>query len=198
MRFAYNLLPQLTAASKVGGLSRVNSVLAAGMEAKVDLNDLSLKSNYSLMSCARHAQTMNSFAAEELAAATPGTTFIHAYPRFVKTGLAKNIHGITKYGLEAMSFLLTPMSIPLGQSGERHLYAATSKTYPPFSKPDESAVTGSTGVKGSGAYLISWDGKPSGNDAILKDYRAQGVGKQIWEHTLHVFDKVCGKDGGKY
>ena len=106
--------------------------------------------------------------------------------------------GITKHALNAVAFLLTPVATPIGQSGEQHLYAATSKTFPPLSKPDDSAVVGSTGVKGSGAYLLSSDESPCGKDAILQEYRAQGVGKQIWAHTLDVFDKVCRQDGGKF
>ena len=58
--------------------------------------------------------------------------------------------------------LLRPFSVPLDKSGERHLYATTSSNYPPMTNPDGSAVISGAGVRGSGAYLLSWDGSPCG------------------------------------
>ncbi|MCJ1387998.1 hypothetical protein MMC18_000842 [Xylographa bjoerkii] len=198
IRFATNFLPQLLNASKSGGLSRVISVLAAGREANLILDDLSLKAHYSLSSCATHACTMNSLAVEELAAANPVTTFIHAYPGIVKTNIGRGLGSVMKFTAESLALLLRPFSVPLGESGEWHLYAATSMSYPPKAKPDDSAVVGSASGKGGGAYLISWDGSPCGKDKIMKEYREQGVGKQIWDHTIDVFNKICGKDGGRF
>ncbi|MCJ1382097.1 hypothetical protein MMC17_005209 [Xylographa soralifera] len=198
IRFATNLLPQLINASKSGGLSRVISVLAAGREGNLVLDDLSLKTHYSLSSCATQACTMNSFAAEELATANPGTTFIHAYPGIVKTNIGRGLGSVMKFAAESLTMLFRPFTVPLGESGERHLYAATSTSYSPKAKPDDSAVVGSAGVKGSGAYLISWDGSPCGKDKTMKEYREQGIGKQILDHTQDVFNKICGKDDGKY
>lgn len=64
MRFVANLLPQL---SKVNNnndtspsLSRVISIFEAGGEATLNLDNLPLKTNYSLRNCAKHAITMNS------------------------------------------------------------------------------------------------------------------------------------------
>ena len=162
------------------------------------LDDKSLKNNYNIMTCLNHATTMNSFAAEELAKANPGTTFIHAYPGLVKTNIAQGFGPTLRFIMKGVTTALTPFAVPLQESGERHLYAATSKVYSPRAKTEESAVSGIDGVKGSGAYRLSWDGSVVGKDKILKEYRTQGVGKQIWEHTLEVFEKVCGKDGGKW
>lgn len=199
MRFAVNLLPQLTRAANAGRLSRVVSVLSAGSENNIFLDDLALKQHYSLRSCINHGSTMNSFAAEELAAANPGTSFIHAHPGIVKTNIAQGFGTVLKVALDV--FFLTvarPWTVPLQESGERHVYAATSKSYPPLAVPDESAVVGSTGVKGSGAYLLRWDGTPCGAADVMTRYRSQDVGNQIWKHSLDVFDRVCGKGNGKY
>ena len=198
IRFATNLLPQLTNVSKSGGLSRVVSVLAAGREGNLIIDDLSLKKHYSVSSCATHACTMNSFAVEELATANPGTTFIHAYPGIVKTNIGRDLGSIMKFAAESLMVLFRPFTVPLGESGERHLYAATSTNYPPKAKPNDSAVIGSAGIEGSGAYLVSWDGSPCGKDKTMKEYRDQGMGKQIWDHTLEVFNEICSKDDGKY
>ena len=194
-----NLLPLLTKASEEKQLSRMITVLAAGTEGRCNLDDLSLKKNYSIGACATHAGTMNSLFVEDLASKYPGTTFIHAYPGFVKTGLVRNHGFFMQLGVSALTTVIKPWMVPLDQSGERHLYAATSPAYPPqIASQKDGAVVGSAGIAGSGAYLISWDGSPNSKEKIMNEYREQGVGKKIWDHTMDVFDKVCGTEAGKY
>lgn len=141
---------------------------------------------------------MNTLAAEELAKANPGISFIHEYPGLVKTNIAQGFGPIMRVIMNGALTVFSPFAVGLQESGERHLYAATSNVYPPSSKSNESAVPGADGVKGSGAYRLNWDGNVAGKDGILKEYRSQGVGKKIWDHTLEVFEKVCGKEGGKW
>ncbi|KAJ5814615.1 hypothetical protein N7474_006392 [Penicillium riverlandense] len=191
MRFLVNLLPQLTNAGTSNQLSRTISVLSAGHEGKLLVDDLPLKNNYSLRNCANHATTMNSLAMEELAASHPATSFIHAYPGGVNTGLLDKMLG--RFGSNALAFLASPWMVPLDQSGERYLYAATSSTYPSRDRKADDAVSGSDGTKGSGAYLLSWDGSVTGNQKILNGYRSDGTRKTVWEHTLGVFESVCGR-----
>lgn len=200
MRFAFNLLPQLNQAAESGGLSRVVSVLAAGKENNIFLDDLALKKNYGMRSCLNHAATMNSFAAEELAAANPRTTFIHSEPGLVRgTHLARGLGPILQAVSDAFMFVLTPFALSFQESGERHLYESTSNSYPSLSSiSEESTVIGSNGVKGSGAYLLSWDGAPCGATSIMQKYRSKDAGKLIWKHTLEVFERVCGNENGKY
>ncbi|KAK2760200.1 hypothetical protein FQN54_002267 [Arachnomyces sp. PD_36] len=198
LRFVHQLLPQLNQASAAGRLSSVLSVLGAGNEGKMYLDDMSLKKNYNIVNCLRHATMMNSFAAEELAKAHPGTKFIHAYPGVVKTNIAQGFGAIMRPVMRAVMALSTPFTVDIKESGERHLYAATSNVYPPSAKAGGDAVSGIDGAKGSGAYRLNWDGSVVGKDSLLKEYRSQGVGKKIWDHTLEVFEKVCGKDGGKW
>lgn len=198
MRFAFNLLPQLTHAAESGGLSRVVSVLAAGKENNIFLDDLALQKNFNFRSCMNHSATMNSFAAEELAAANPRTSFIHSDPSFVKTNISRDFGPVVKVVADAFLFFAKSWAVPLQESGERHLYEATSNSYPPLSISEESTVIGSNGVKGSGAYLLSWDGASCGKVEIMEKYRSQDVGKQIWKHTLGVFESVCGNENGKY
>ncbi|KAF2502941.1 NAD(P)-binding protein [Lophium mytilinum] len=196
-RFAQNLLPQLTAAATSDPLSRVVSVLDPMIRSNLVLDDLSLKTHFSLSNCAAHACGFSDFAAEELAAANPNTSFIHAYPGLVNTGLANTFGPILRVGATILMAALKPFAVPLTESGERHLYAATNQAYAPKAKAGEDAALGSDGVKGSGAYWLSWNGERMDSDR-LKGYRAQGLGKTIWAHTLEVFDKICGTEGGKY
>lgn len=162
------------------------------------LDDMSLKNNYNVLNCMTHATTMNSLAAYELAKANPGISFIHTYPGVVKTNIAQGFGPVLRFIMNGALAVFSPFMVALGESGERHLYAATSNVYPPSAKANESAVTGIDGVKGSGAYRLNRDGDIVGKDGILKEYRSQGVGKKIWDHTLEVFEKVCGKEGGKW
>lgn len=162
------------------------------------IDDMSLKNNYSMLNCLKHATTMNSFAAEELAKANPGTSFIHTYPGVVNTNIAQGFGPVMRTIMSGAMTVFSPFTVGIQESGERHLYAATSNAYPPSAKTGDSAMSGIDGLKGSGAYRLNWNGNVVGKDKILKEYRSQGVGKKIWDHTLEVFEKVCGQEGGKW
>lgn len=142
---------------------------------------------------------MNSFAAEELAKTNPKTSFIHSSPGIVKTQIAAGFGPVIHTALNIFVAVIKPWTIPLQESGERHLFQATSNMYPPSAIAQETAVAGSNGVKGSGGYLLGSDGVPNGAVAMLEIHRSQGVGGKIWQHTLNVFEKVCGKEeAGRY
>ena len=199
MRFLYNLLPQLTNAANAGtapgqrGLSSVLSVLDARGNAPLILNDLSLKENYSLRNCANHAITMTSLSMEELAASHPATSFVHAYPGLVKTSLVRDNGSLMKLALNAMFFLLTPMNVPLEESGERHLYAGTNPSFAPRdSTRGEGVAIGSDGVQGSGSYLVGSDSATVSNQKVLEGYRADGTRASVWKHTLDIFKGIRG------
>ncbi len=191
MRFAYNLLPQLTAASKESNsLSRVVSVLSAGHENRIFEDDLELKTHFSLKNAADHAITMNSFAAEELARQNPGTTFIHAFPGFVNTKYM-NRHGYWAGIMgTAIYALFKPWSVPIIESGERHLYASTAAKFSPRCESNPNAAQGSDGTVGSGAYLLHWNGDITGKPKLLAEMRGKGLREKIWEHTLDIFKRA--------
>jgi hypothetical protein len=192
--------------------SRVLTVLDAGGEGQLHLSDLSLKTHYSLSNCATHAITMTSLAITELAATHPATAFMHSYPGAVNTGITRNMHPVLRSvvgGLYATVF--RAWTVPLEESGERHLFAATNTLYYPpaaaasteteneSSSNSTTPATGADGKPGSGAYLLHWDGSTATKTAkLLQEYRSAGVGKRVWEHTLEVFEKICGSQDGKY
>lgn len=201
MKFTTNLMPLLSKAAQITpGLSRVVSVLSAGSEGKLHLDDLSLKTHYGMKACADHATTMNSLAIAQLASRNPNTTFVHTCPGPVKTNLDRDLGPLGRFAVSLIFTAASWWAVPIDQSGERHLFAATSMRYPPKSAnvSTEEVEKGADGVRGSGAYPLSWDGSYSQNEKVMKDYRSQGIGQQIWEHTLDVFNKVCGTGGGKY
>ncbi|KAK3172250.1 hypothetical protein OEA41_005570 [Lepraria neglecta] len=197
MRFTQQLLPLLQAASPQ--LSRVVSVLSPGEESLTSfhLDDLGLKNNFSLRTAACHAIIMTDFAFEEMAKQHPTTSFVHAYPGIVKTGFNKEAGFAMKTAVNAAYVLFAPWKVNIQESGERHLYAATSAAYPAKSGNEggvdmgnEKVMKGSTGEIGSGAYLIGSDGEFRANEKALKELRSKGAGQQIWEQTLHTFDTV--------
>ncbi|KAL4979750.1 hypothetical protein BDW66DRAFT_95666 [Aspergillus desertorum] len=182
MRFISNLLPQLTTAANSNGdgkgLASVVSVLEAGGEGTIHLDDLELKNNYSLRNAAKHAITMTSLSLEELAKANPAVSFIHSFPGVVKTGVGRDMGVIGRTAVNALYLLAKPLSVPLDESGERHLFAASGL-------PKTAANPGKP-------YLVNWNGEPRGNEKVLSEYREKKTGETVWKHTLDLYQRVLG------
>ena len=195
MRFAQQFLPLLQAASPQ--LSRVVSVLAPGEEAALDFDNLDLKQNFSLRNAAANAITMTDFTFEEMAKKNPPVSFVHAYPGVVKTGFTKEA-GFAVRAASQLAFKLLA-SVGIEESGERHLYAATSAAYPPrdgekggVEVTDGMVKKGSAGEMGSGAYLIGSDGELRAKETVLEKLRSEHAGPKIWEHTMKMFESIRG------
>lgn len=197
MRFIFNLMPQLEAGGKAGELSRVLSVLAAGSEGDVNMDDLDLKKGFTLHACLAHCVIMTDFMVEELAKKYPLTSFSHSYPGTIKTGIANQLTGPVRLAVKVLYAVMTPWILNVRESGERHVFQITSAIYPSRSGgvgipiPEGMGVMiGSDGTPGSGAYLLDWDGKATGDVEKLRRYRAQNAGPRIWEHTMAVFKRA--------
>jgi NAD(P)-dependent dehydrogenase (short-subunit alcohol dehydrogenase family) len=204
MRFVVDLMPNLTAAADAGQLSRVNSVLAAGSEGDVRVDDLDLRHNFTLHAALAHCTVFTDFMMEEFAKRYPGTTFMHSYPGTVKTGIANQLNGPIRLAVKVMYAVMTPWILNVQESGERHFFQLTSMCYPSKKwqgascRGDSDApgipvearldvMEGSDDVKGSGAYLLDWDSKPAGDERVLGKYRAMDFGPRVWEHTMKMF-----------
>lgn len=190
-------MPQLTVASDAKELSRVLTVLAAGSEADIDLDDLDLKKNYTLHSCLSHCVMMSDFMMEELAKRYTQTAFSHSYPGTVKTGIVNSLSGPIRLGVKVLYAVMTPWILNFRESGERHFFQITNSMYKAAGGAaglplvdDLQTATGMDGIQGSGAYLLDWDGRPSGDEAIIKKYRELNAGRRIWEHTMTVLKRV--------
>ena len=196
IRFTQQLLPLLQSASPQ--LSRVVSVLAPGQESTIDFDDLDLKHNFSLRKAAAHAVTMTDFAFEEFATKNPTVSFVHSYPGGVKTGFFKESAFVIQAMMRLAFTLMSPWTIPIQESGERHLYAATSAAYPP--KAGEGGVEvgdgevkkGSAGEIGTGAYFIGSDGEMRASAKVLKELRSKDAGAKVWAHTMKLFENIRG------
>jgi NAD(P)-dependent dehydrogenase (short-subunit alcohol dehydrogenase family) len=198
MRFTQNLLPLLEAAEHQPG--RVISVLGGGFEGNINADDLDLKHNYNIVSCAMHSVTLTSLAMEHLAA-SHRASFVHVYPGLVGTKIYTNsfprsLAAVYNYGMWPLMY---PFSVNLEESGRRHLFHATSEHYS-ASAVDKSDVTvtrdgdgvaiGSDGVLGSGAYLMNWKGETSAAGKKMQKLRAQGMARKVWEHTADLLSRT--------
>ncbi|KAF7712872.1 Uncharacterized protein PECH_001845 [Penicillium ucsense] len=205
MRFIYNLLPLLREAARQRALSdgtrlsRVVSVfdpmvsIRAGGSGTLDFSDLSLKKTFSLQRCGAHASLMGNFLLECLAHLQPQTSFTHTYPSGVATGILREVPA-GRFLSALMTPILKPFMVPLEESGERHLYAATSPRYPPKIEgmtPKEDACLGSDGTKGSGCYWVSWDGEEFPVNKKMEITRQQDAAERVLQHTEEVFNQIC-------
>lgn len=197
MRFILNLMPQLSAAGHAGEISRANTVLAAGSEADINMDDLGLTKNFTLHAALAHCVMMTDFMIEALAEKYPFTSFSHSYPGTIKTGIANQLSGPVRLAVKVLYAVMTPWILNVQESGERHVFQITSSVYPSRSgtvgvpAPEGmEVITGMDGVKGSGAYLLDWDGKATSDQEILNKYRDMKAGPKIWEHTMEIFRRA--------
>lgn len=94
--------------------------------------------------------------------------------------------------------------VPTEESGERHVFLATSAKYPAGTNgaatsgvplpAGVSVANGTTGKTGSGVYSIDWDGESTGPkvEELLVKLRAEGVGEKVWQHTQEEFNRITG------
>lgn len=209
MRFITNLLPILTAAALADGpnsmanLSRVVSVLdphvsvRAGGSGTLDFSDLSLTRTFSLARCGAHASLMGDFFLEGMAQRHPQTAFVHAYPSGVATGLLRELPAAGTL-TAVLGTLLSPFMVPIQESGERHLFAATTDRFPPKaigSTREGEVAVGSDGTKGSGCYWSNWNGEVFPANMKLEKTRNQGAVEKVIQHTEDIFASCLRKKG---
>lgn len=198
MRFAQKLMPLLEAAEPAPG--RVISVLGGGFEGNINPDDLDLKKGYNILSCAMHSVTMTSLAMEHLAASRRAS-FVHVYPGLVGTNIYTNsfpspLAAVYNYGMWPLMY---PFSVNIDESGERHLFHATSERYPSNTigndrrlpaRGELDPAIGSNGTFGSGAYLMNWKGDTSEAGKKMQKLRKEGMAERVWEHTTNLLDRT--------
>lgn len=202
MRFINQLQPLLDKAATSNTLSRVVAVLdpQPGLGSAPNLADLDLKKGFSLKSCMTHASSMTNLMFYHLASKNTGTSYVHAFPSVVETGVGRDAFGKWEPLAKPFLWIITKaMEVKPVESGERHLFAATSPTFTPkaSSASVEEAAIGSNGVKGSGSYLLNWNNDVLADKAAAKKMRDEGGEKKVFDHTEEVFRKVC-EESGKY
>ena len=201
-RFIQNLLPLLSAPPT----SRIVSIHAAGNEGKLNESDLELAHSFSLQAATVHTATMNTLALAEIAATHPSISCLHIFPGIVKT---KALDIFAEDWVPALRLLWAYVVLPitkvftvsLSESGQRHLFHATSARYKPTAKPGAgvalprgiTVAKGEDGREGTGCYILNYDGETIGDQKLFDEYRRREMGKKIWQHTDEVFNRVLSK-----
>lgn len=207
MRFVLRLLPLLLASPLA---AHVVSVYAAGMEAKLFPEDLSLRDpqNYTFSNQRSHVVWMTTFFMETLAEKyRHQLSLTHIYPSLVMTNKGFDVDMVPSWFKVIWRFLVKPLvgpfSVPPGESGERMIFLATPR-FPArqtagkgiFDKGSKSTITnvdiavGSDGTRGSGAYRANWNGETIPDKQAYKRVREQGMATKIWDHTMAAFDTI--------
>ena len=203
-RFITNLLPLLRRASS---LRRVVTVAAGGLEGPLDPTDIPAR-QVALGRVRGHLSTLIDLGLEAVAQRAPEVSFVHDYPGIVNTPLFRHMDGIFGLVMRTAIALLGPwICVPVTESGERHLYLATSAKYPPATTGGVGpgscvplgdgidVAQGTTGVVGSGVYAVQWDCEHGSHSSqrLLAQYRDQGVVEDIWRHTESEFKRITGR-----
>ena len=179
LRAVQRLLPLLNKAPS----PRVVSILAAGMEAPLNEDDLDLREskNWSVWNASLHACTMGTLALERLAYENPHLSMVHCHPGAVATpGLAHS----TKNGLK------TPTPITQDEGGQRALFLSTNDRY--AVQPGLVPVPEGLEVlprSGGGMFLVGPQGEIKDSEKVLAPMRQRGVDKQVWSFTQEMFSK---------
>ena len=153
-----------------------------------------------------HSSSMVTLALEALAGKAPDVSFVHDCPGVVKSGIAR---GTTGAMWTAMKVVLAVagqlLYIPQEESGERHLFLATSAKYPAGINATASGVPladgvqvarGTNGEVGSGVYSIDQKCDSAGPsvEKLLAELRREGVGEKLWGDIEEQFKRVTGTE----
>ena len=148
---------------------------------------------------------MKTLALESLADGAPAVSFVHDFPGSVPTPLYDDVPGWAGFFMRAVSTIVKNLfgrwvCVPLGESGERHVFLSTSPRYPPregsrarrLEDEKEEICEGTDGTKGSGMYSVGWDCEGPGEQAkkVLQTLREAGVKALVWEHTDGQFQRI--------
>ncbi|KAI1391657.1 putative short-chain dehydrogenases/reductase [Hypoxylon trugodes] len=208
MRFVYNLLPLIQNASS---LRRIVSVLAANCEGPIDLDNLS-GLGFALRKWRNQLSSMQTLLLEEAARRAPNVAFVHTMPGLVKSGILRDAEGIVMNILSGLShYVLEPLlQTPPDESGERHLFVATSAMYAsyndnatPAGVPLDTTLSiarGSDGKTGSGVYSINNYGNKGGEGAspkveqLLAQFRKDGTARKVCDHVTAEFKRITGTE----
>jgi hypothetical protein len=193
LRFITQLLPLLRNAPT---LRRIVTVGGGGKEGPLDVTDFPAL-RVPLPQLRGHLTTLITFGLETVAKTAADVSLIHDYPGSVNTGLYRN--------MDAPPFDIS-LSVPIEESGERHLYLATSARYPSREGADKAVrvaagvpiAAGTTGEIGTGVYSVGEDCESASSEVVelLAVLRGKGTVEEIWRHTQGEFQRIAELDEG--
>jgi NAD(P)-dependent dehydrogenase (short-subunit alcohol dehydrogenase family) len=198
-RFILNLLPLLKAAT---GIRRVVSVISGTKEGEIDLDDLQ---GWNVTTRDRikhrgHSSSIVTLTHAHFMQQAPTVSFIHDYPGVVKSGIARGTTGLL-WGVMTVIQMLGPLiNIPEQESGERHLYFATSARFRAKDGVEEAVQLGEgvgfargiDGVEGSGVYSADQDNESAGPavEELLGRFKKEGLVEKVWGMIEEDFARI--------
>lgn len=195
-----NLLPLLNAAPT---LRRIVTVGAGTTEGPVDLANLD-GLNMSLLKRRAQQTSIITLSLAALAEKWPKVGFIHNYPGAVRSNLYRTFKGPVMTPLRyTLHFLYRFYHIPAEETGQRHIFLATSLRYPPNQVDGTQGVEltkevdvakGIDGIPASGCYCATQtcDEGSDKNFALLKTLLSDGTKEKVWEHIENKFIQITG------
>jgi hypothetical protein len=193
-RFILNLLPLLTAAPL---LRRVVTVGAGTTEGAVDVENIDMH-NLSVLKTRAQQTSIVTLSMESLAKENPTISFIHGYPGPVQSNLFRHMKGPVMTPMRlTINFMYRFYHIPAQETGERHVFMATSARWPPRHAEEAQGVEagkdfktarGTDGEPGSGCYCVTQPCEEGGDKhfALLKRFREDGTRDKVWKHIENI------------
>ena len=199
-RFIFQLLPLLQSSTLS---SHVVSVYAAGNEAKLISDDLSLRKpgNYNFANARSHCTFMTTEFFEQLASQNRGKlSLVNIFPGLIITPAFSSPDYPTWFKI--VWFIASPlakmMALAPEEAGHRVLFMATDMFPAKSAGRSESCsaevATGTDGTVGSGAYACNNDGEQTPGIKRAKAYKGvqrEKFSKAVWAHTMKAFDAAA-------
>ncbi|KAF9472374.1 NAD(P)-binding protein [Pholiota conissans] len=165
-KFLHDLLPGLQKAKDEDEEVAVMSVLAPSHGGAIDVNDLALKTGYSLSKAALVTPTYNDLMIESFAEQERRIPFIHSFPGFVRTSIASSSNS---WLLSKTSGVLLALTRPLSVSAEECAQYMWHGIYSTANAPG------------------AWRTGANGEDLKKKKYFGDEEQRtKLWEHTVQV------------
>jgi hypothetical protein len=215
MKIVLKLLPLLLKSSLP---ARVISVYAAGTEAKLFPDDLSVRnlSRYSYSQARSHMIYMHTLFMESLAEQHPGKlALIHIFPGIV-FGPGYNNPELPLWFRRLARWVLIPLlgplvAVPPAECGDRMLSLASPRYPPRPSSVDDrpasvktarqpkngkgeeegsAVMLGTNGQPGSGVYSLTWNGENNLKQKAYRKFDKDEMRKRVWDHTTAAFEAI--------
>lgn len=153
-----------------------------------------------------HLASLVTLSLEAIAKKAPDVSFIHDFPGSVRSGLGKDFTGFAIFLLKMVLKIIGPfIYIPTAESGERHVFLATSARYSAGGdgSGDGSGVPlddgvavarGIDGIQGSGVYSVDWKGESASPkvESLLDGYRKKGMEDKVWKYIEGDYLRITG------
>ncbi|EXJ89665.1 hypothetical protein A1O3_02732 [Capronia epimyces CBS 606.96] len=197
MRAIINLLPLLLRSTLP---ATVVSVYAAGAEAKLFPEDLSLRnpSHYSYSQARSHMVYMHTLFMETLAEQNRGKlALIHIFPGLVLGPGFQSPEYPTWFRV-VWRWVFIPLfgrilTVPPNECGARMLSLASPR-YPPLPvdgpKSEAGVAVGTDGRPGSGVYSLNWNAESNRNGKAYQKINKVEMRRKVWDHTMKAFEVI--------